>query len=70
VSCQQVYILSRGTKELVHVRLSSAAKESTAAEGVLLSTGASLRPMMINALDDVVLVAMESSDEVRCFRQA
>ncbi len=65
----QVYILSRGTKELIHVQLSSATKWSTASEGVLHSTGASLHPIMVNALADVVVVAMEYSDEVSCWRQ-
>ena len=59
--------MSGGTKELVHVQLSSAAKSSTAFEGVLHSTGVSLRPSMVDALDDVVVVAMESSDEVFCY---
>ena len=62
----QVYIVSGGTKELVHVQLSSAAKSSTAFEGVLHSTGVSFHPFAVGALDDMVLVAMESSDEVCC----
>ena len=62
----QVYIVSGGTKELIHVQLSSAAKSSNASQAVLHSTGVALRPFMVAAVGDVVVVAMESSDEVRC----
>lgn len=58
--------MSGGTKELVHVQLSSAAKSSIASEGMLHSTGVLLRPFMVVATADMVMVAMESSDEVRC----
>ena len=61
-----MYIVSGGTKELVHVQLSSAAKSSSTSQAVLHSTGVTLRPFMVAAVADVVLVVMESSDEVRC----
>lgn len=62
----QVYIVSGGTKELVHVQLESAAKSSIASEGVHHSTRVFLRPFMVVAVADVVMVAMDSSDEVGC----
>lgn len=59
-----MYVVSRGTKELVHVRLSSTDKGSTASAGVLYSSGAAGSPFVVEAMSHAVVVAMESSDQV------
>lgn len=56
--------MSRGTKELIHVQLSSPEKSSMASEGVAYGTGSFVIPFVVKATADVVVVAMEFSAQV------
>lgn len=58
--------MSRGSKELIHVRLSSSSKSSMASAEAPYSTGPSFNPVIVKAMANVVVVSMESSDQVLC----